>query len=169
MENYPKLDHTKTDVFREQVQYSDQMKKRLAEARKEGVTALRKIEEELGYLKNAESGVVVDLFLSYRAVKGWPEMVKLVEKMSPPLAATLMIQEQLGLALNRLGKAEEAASEALCNACAAVREKWEPEPTARNLRLIREARERRGETLSWAQEAEAELARKAAPGGTALE
>jgi hypothetical protein len=104
MENYPKLDHTKTDVFREQVQYSDQMKKRLAEARKEGVTALRKIEEELGYLKNAESGVVVDLFLSYRAVKGWPEMVKLVEKMSPPLAATLMIQEQLGLALNRLAR-----------------------------------------------------------------
>ena len=42
-------------------------------------------------------------------------------------------------------------------ALAAVREPWEPETTARNLRLIREARERRGETVDWAKAVEDEL------------
>jgi hypothetical protein len=38
-----------------------------------------------------------------------------------------------------------------------VREPFEPETTARNLRLIREARERRGEGLAWAEEVERAL------------
>ena len=42
-------------------------------------------------------------------------------------------------------------------ALAAVREPWEPETTASNLRLIREAREERGETLDWTQDIEREL------------
>ena len=74
------------------------MKQRLAEARKKGLVELKKIEEELGEIKNAEGGVVIDLFLSYRAVKAWEEMIDLVKKMSPPLAATVMVQEQLALA-----------------------------------------------------------------------
>lgn len=45
--------------------------------------------------------MVIDLFLSYRAVKAWEDMIALVENMSPPLASTVMIQEQLALALNR--------------------------------------------------------------------
>jgi hypothetical protein len=49
--------------------------------------------------------------------------------------------------------AEEAASDAL----AAVREPWEPESTANNLRLIREARAESGERLSWADAIEDEL------------
>src|SRR4029077_11691631 len=55
-----------------------------------------------------EAGVVVDLFLSFRAVKGWADMVALVEKMAPPLAATALVQEQLALSLNRTGRGEEA-------------------------------------------------------------
>jgi tetratricopeptide (TPR) repeat protein len=104
----PMIDHAKTDVFREQVQYSMDMKQRLAEARKKGLPELKKIEQELGEIKNVEGGVVIDLFLSYRAVKAWQEMIGLVKKMSPPLAATVMVQEQLALALNRAGKREEA-------------------------------------------------------------
>ena len=49
---------------------------------------------------------------------------------------------------------------ALADALAAVREPWEPETTARNLRLIREARERRGDAPSWADEIENELTRR---------
>lgn len=280
VQDYPNIDHTKTDVFREQVRDSAEMKKRLAAARKEGVEALRKIEEELWDLKKVESGVVVDLFLSYRAVKAWEEMIALVEKMSEPLAATVMVQEQLSLALNRAGRGDEAekaltdlierrgpssetygilgrvykdrwetavrvgddftargllkkaveaylkgfetdwrdaypgvnavtlmelteppdprslelipivsyavkrkmaagkpdywdyatqlelavlakdeekASEALCNALAAIRESWEPETTARNLRLIREGRENRGEKITWCKKFEQSL------------
>jgi tetratricopeptide (TPR) repeat protein len=283
VEGFPEVDHTKTDVFRDRVRYSAQMKEKLAAVRKEGLQAIQAIERELGEIQNSESGVVVDLFLSYRAVKAWPEMIKLVKKMSPPLAATVMVQEQLALALNRHGKGEEAetvlndlidrrgpssetygllgrvykdrweaalkagetflarglldkaidaylkgfeadwrdaypgvnaatlmeikeppdprreqlipvvryaaerrivagkpdywdhatvlelailtkdkerAQDALCNALASVREIWEPETTARNLRLIWEAREKRQDAEAWAREIEQELERK---------
>lgn len=282
VENYPDVDHAKTDVFRETVRYSATMKARLAEARKQGVEAIRAVEAELGDIKETESGVVMDLFLSYRAVKGWKDMIELVDKMSRPVAETVMVQEQLALALNRDGQGEkaeqvlndvltkhgpssetygllgrvykdrwEAASKAnnkflarglldkaieaylkgfeadwrdaypgvnvvtlmelkdppdprreklnpvvsyaverriasgkpdywdfatrlelavlakdeqgavaaLSDALAVVREAWEPETTARNLRLIREARERRNESLDWYTEIEEALLR----------
>lgn len=108
VEDFPEIDHTKTDVFRDRVRYSAEIKGRLAQARKEGVEAVRAIEKELGSIKDQEAGVVIDLFLSYRAVKGWNEMVALVEKMSRPLASTVLVQEQLALALNRTGRGEEA-------------------------------------------------------------
>jgi tetratricopeptide (TPR) repeat protein len=284
MEGYPDIDHTKTDVFRDQVQYSAEIKARLAQARQAGVEALRVLEQELGRIEDVEAGVVVDLFLSYRAVKAWDDMIALVQKMSPPLAATVMVQEQLALALNRAGQGEEAervlldllakrgpssetygilgrvykdrweaaakagqeflarglldkaiaaylsgfeadwrdaypgvnavtlmelkeppdprreqlipvvayavdrriaagkpdywdhatrlelavlakdaekAVAALGDALAAVRESWEPETTARNLRLIWEARAKRQEEVPWAGEVEAELERRA--------
>ena len=50
---------------------------------------------------------------------------------------------------------------ALGDALACVRESWEPDSTAGNLRLIREARERRGEALAWTKEIEDELDRAA--------
>ena len=283
IKSVPMIDHAKTDVFREQVQYSMDMKQRLADARKKGLPELKKIEQGFGEIKNVEGGVVIDLFLSYRAVKAWQEMIDLVKKMSPPLAATVMVQEQLALALNRLGKGDEAervllelinkrgpssetwgilgrvykdrwevaikngdqflakglldkaidaylkgfeadwrdaypgvnavtlmelkdppdprreqlilvvryaverkiatgkpdywdyatrlelavlakdeekAMTALSDALAAVRESWEPETTARNLRLIRENREWRGESLPWALKVEQELMKR---------
>jgi tetratricopeptide (TPR) repeat protein len=279
----PIIDHAKTDIFREQVQYSMNMKQKLSEARGKGLPELKQIEQELDDFSNVEGGVVIDLFLSYRAVKAWQEMIDLVKKMPPPLASTVMVQEQLALALNRagkgedaervlldliskrgpssetygilgrvykdrweavlkqgenilarglldkaidaylkgfeadwrdaypginvvtlmelkdppdlrkeqiipvvryaverkiasgkpdywdyatllelavLGKDEEKAVKALCDALAAVREIWEPETTARNLRLIHETRERRGQNVAWEKEIEDELMRR---------
>jgi len=284
IKNVPTIDHAKTDVFREQVRYSMDMKQRLAEARKKGLLELKNIQQELGDIKNVEGGVVIDLFLSYRAVKAWEDMIDLVKVMSPPLAASPMVQEQLALALNRAGKGEEAekvlldlisnrgpssetygilgrvykdrwekavksgekalarglldnainaylkgfeadwrdaypgvnvvtlmevkdppdprreqllpvvryaverkiaigkpdywdyatllelavlakdeerAMKSLSNALAAIREGWEPETTAHNLRLIREARERRQESVEWEKGIEKELQRNA--------
>jgi MAP3K TRAFs-binding domain len=280
----PEVDRLKTDLFRDRVRYSAEIKERLASARLQGVAPVRSIAEELEPIADAESGVVVDLFLSYRAVKAWAEMIALVEEMSPPLAATAMVQEQLALALNRvgqgeraervlteliarrgpssetygilgrvykdqwsaakasgsavlargllekaiaaylkgfeadwrdaypgvnavtlmevreppdprreklvpvvayaverrvergdpdywdyatrlelavLGKDEETATEALAAALAAVREIWEPETTANNLRLIREARAERGDRVAWADDAEQVLLQRA--------
>jgi tetratricopeptide (TPR) repeat protein len=281
VEGYPSdIAHAKTDIFREQVQYSAEKKRALALARQQGVEALRACARQLGSLADIEAGVVIDLFLSYRAVSAWEDMSALVDKMPRPLAATAMVQEQLALALNRAGHGEEAekvltdliarrgpssetygilgrvykdrweaaakrsetflarglldkaidaylrgfeadwrdaypgvntvtlmelkeppdprraqllpvvtyaverriasgkpdywdhatrlelavlakdepkAMEALGNALAAVREAWEPETTARNLRLIREARERRQEAVPWAKEVEEAL------------
>ncbi len=286
VEGFPDIQRLKTDVFRERVEYSATLRQKLAQARKQGLDAVRAVEREIWSIPDAEAGVVVDLFLSYRAVKGWGEMIALVPKMSAPLAATVLVQEQLGLALNRGHRGEEAeqvlvaliasrgpssetfgllgrvykdrweaalktgeknlarglldkaigaylkgfeadwrdaypginavtlmelkeppdprreqvipvvsyaverriasgkpdywdhatrlelavlakdqqkAESALADALAAVRESWEPETTARNLRLIRETRERRNESIPWAEEIEGELERRSKP------
>jgi tetratricopeptide (TPR) repeat protein len=108
VEGFPEVDHTKTDVFRDRVRYSAEKKERLAAARKQGVEAMRLLEKEFGAIQDLESGVVIDLFLSYRAVSAWPDMIDLVKRMSPPLAATVMVREQLALALNRAGDGDRA-------------------------------------------------------------
>ena len=100
--------HEKTDIFRREVEYSRTMKEKLARARRAGLNAVKTVEAEIGDMAGCETGVVIDLYLSYRAVKGWQEMIDLVPKMSPELAATVMVQEQLGLALNRTGQGDEA-------------------------------------------------------------
>jgi hypothetical protein len=280
VEGFPDLQRLKTDVFRDRVRYSEEIKAKLATARKQGLDAVRAVAAEIGNLTDVEAGIVIDLFLSYRAVKAWPDMIDLVPRMTAPLAATVLVREQLGLALNRAGRGDEAervlleliaqrgassetygilgrvykdrweaaakagdnalargllnksmdaylkgfeadwrdaypgvnavtlmelrdppderrlklipvvsyaverriaagkpdfwdhatrlelavlagnqvtAEEALADALAAVREVWEPETTARNLRLIREARERRRQAVPWAADLEMAL------------
>lgn len=56
-----------------------------------------------------------------------------------------------------LAKNQDAAIIALENALVTIRESWEAETTARNLRLIREARENRGESIEWAKKIEKDL------------
>ena len=108
MENYPEVDHTKTDVFRERVEYSKRIKDELTQARKAGVDAIKQIESGIDSIANCETGVVIDLMLSYRAVKAWQEMIALVDKMSPVLTATVLVQEQYAFALNRANRGDEA-------------------------------------------------------------
>lgn len=288
VEGFPDIQRLKTDVFRDRVNYSEQIKQTLANARKQGLEAVSAVERDLtqnAKVADIESGIVIDLFLSYRAVRGWQEMINLVTKMSSPLAATVMVQEQLGLALNRAGRSdkaeivlldiitkrgpssetygilgrvykdrwdnackngdkflakgllkkaidaylhgfeadwrdaypginavtlmelaeppdprrlkvlpvvayaverriasgkpdywdcatrlelavltkdEESAADALSSALAAVREPWEPETTARNLRLLIDAQRKRGELLAWVEAIEKALAVRAA-------
>jgi tetratricopeptide (TPR) repeat protein len=108
VEGFPDIQRLKTDVFRERVTYSNRVKERLAAARRQGAEEICAIEKELGDIAAQESGVVIDLFLSYRAVRAWEAMIDLVARMPPPLAATVMVQEQLALALNRAGRADDA-------------------------------------------------------------
>jgi hypothetical protein len=102
------IDHTKTDVFRKQVEYSALRKQQLAEARKQGLDAVRAVEKDLGTIADTEAGVVIDLFLSYRAVEGWADMIALAKNMPQPLQQTVMVQEQQALALNRAGNGVRA-------------------------------------------------------------
>src|SRR4051794_3630354 len=90
VENFPEVDHTKTDVFRDRVEYSARVKARLGNARAEGLAAVRAIEAELGDVAKEEAAVVIDLFLSYRAVKAWQDMIDLGSRMSPALVQTCM-------------------------------------------------------------------------------
>ena len=281
VEGFPDIQRLKTDVFRERVRYAEGIKRRLAAARDgKDIAVLQAIEAELGAVAEADAAVVVDLLLSYRAASAWAPMIGLVARMAQPLARTVMVQEQLGFALNRaghrteaervlrevieqhgassetcgllgrvykdrweaalaagegvlargllekaiatyllgfeadwrdaypgvnavtlmelrdppdprqaelqpvvtyavrrrvasgkpdywdhatllelavLGRDQAAAEHALADALAAVRESWEPETTARNLRLIRNARGHRGEVLAWAGDMERTL------------
>jgi tetratricopeptide (TPR) repeat protein len=100
------VQHTKTDVFRDRVHYSETIKRQLAEARKQGADSVRAVEAHLE--APVEAGVLIDLMLSYRAVKAWQDVVRLVDKMPKPLAASVMVREQLAFALNRAGRGEEA-------------------------------------------------------------
>ena len=108
VENYPDIDHTKTDVFRDRVHYSNQIKEKLTDARKRDKDTIKNIQNELGNIGDIEAGIIIDLFLSYRSIKAWQEMIDLVKDMSLPLSSTVMVQEQLALALNRNGKGEKA-------------------------------------------------------------
>jgi MAP3K TRAFs-binding domain len=103
----PDIARLKTDAFRDVVEYSRQFKDKLAAARKAGPDAVHAAERELN-VADADPAIVVDLFLSYRAVKDWESMVALTRRMSPILARTVLVREQLGFALNRLGRRDEA-------------------------------------------------------------
>lgn len=100
----PDIARLKTDVFRERVQYADEIKDRLNKARQIGENAVEAVETELGNIVNADPAVVIDLFLSYRALKSWGKMISLEKRMSLPLRNTVLVREQLGLALNRIGR-----------------------------------------------------------------
>jgi len=105
----PRLDlqRLKTDAFRDMVEYSKSIKVRLRKAREEGRSAVENIESEMDIV-DADPAIVIDLLLSYRAVKDWQRMVDLVDKMAPPLKQAILVQEQLGFALNRLGRHKDA-------------------------------------------------------------
>nr|WP_228277081.1 TRAFs-binding domain-containing protein [Aliarcobacter cryaerophilus]QEI46235.1 DUF4071 domain-containing protein [Aliarcobacter cryaerophilus] len=102
------IEHIKTDIFRKQVEYNKEIKLKLEILRKEkNLEGLISLENEIN-LKTVEFGVLVDLFLSYRAVEAFKNMISLVKKMPKPLQHSIMIQEQLGFALNRINKRDDA-------------------------------------------------------------
>ena len=104
------VEHAKTDIFRQAVDYSKRYKERLRAAVREGADAVRKVANEpaLANLLEVESGVVVDLFLSLRDVKAHAAMIELYHRMPLPLQRAKMMREQLGFALNREGRFDEA-------------------------------------------------------------
>ena len=107
---FPDIARLKTDVFRERVDYAETLKTALAPARaSHQLAAIDQVAAQLGDVALADAGVVVDVLLSYRALSAWAQMVDWVGKMSPPpLRASTLVREQLGLALNRAGRSEEA-------------------------------------------------------------
>jgi tetratricopeptide (TPR) repeat protein len=104
----PDISRLKTDVFRDQARYAVEARNKLAAARHAGKDALQTVAAELGDITRLEAGVVIDLYLSYRATSHWQAMVDLVKAMPAPLARSKLVQEQLGFALNRLGQRDEA-------------------------------------------------------------
>jgi hypothetical protein len=102
------ISHDKTDIFREKVEYSIQAKKELARLREtKNLEGIKAFEKDLSF-DETEAGVIIDIYLSYRALDAWDEMIALEAKMPVYLRKSLLVREQLGFALNRMGKSLEA-------------------------------------------------------------
>jgi tetratricopeptide (TPR) repeat protein len=105
----PDIARLKTDVFRQRARYSAEIQEALSGARRRGsLESLVAIETGLGPLDAVEVGVLVDLFLSYRAVKAWQRMIDLFRRLPVALQRTVMVREQFAFALNRQGESETA-------------------------------------------------------------
>jgi len=102
------LSHEKTDVFRKQAEYDNDIKGQLFEARNESKEKVCSIWDELKPISEKSAGIVVDLFLSLRAISAFKEMVNLYEEMDEPLKQTKLVREQFGFALNRIGEKKKA-------------------------------------------------------------
>jgi hypothetical protein len=102
----------KTDTFRKQIQYNEDLKRRLGEIREKAKhkqtsaqahQLLADIREDIGALDTVESGTAIDIMLTYRALSDWKGMIGVQKEMPKALADQVLVQEQLGFALNRLG------------------------------------------------------------------
>lgn len=116
VEDFPEVQHHKTDVFRDRVQYEKEIKSKLALARDlaqndkdAALIALDKVcNTECTCFPDTDFGVLVDLLLSYRAVDGWHRMIEVAEAMPRELHDTVLVREQYAMALNRDGRSDEA-------------------------------------------------------------
>lgn len=106
VKGFPDIQHLKTNAFQDRVEIASRLAEELRMAKTE--PELKAFEARLGALRDVESAVLVKLFLAYRDAKAWQAMVDLEKGMPRPLAGMVMIQEQLGFALNRLGRSDDA-------------------------------------------------------------
>ncbi len=103
----PDIARLKTDRFRDLVEYSQAFRKKLEQARNAGAAAVDDVATEIDPT-TAEPAVTIDLLLSYRSVENWPAMIDLIEQMPPLIGRSVLVREQLGFALNRTGRKDEA-------------------------------------------------------------
>ncbi|MDP9078856.1 MAG: DUF4071 domain-containing protein [Bacteroidota bacterium] len=103
--------HEKTDIFRDRVSYDQERKEQLATARdlpkSEKLLRIQDIEASME-LDNEETGVLIDLMLSYRSAGAWTDTVGYIERLPAHVRHTVMVQEQYGFALNRAGDPQKA-------------------------------------------------------------
>jgi hypothetical protein len=105
----PPIDRERTDVFRERVAESEEIKARLAAGRIENKSeSIEAVEKSLGDISRLEASIVIDLLLSYRAVEAFESMIKVVETMDRSLSQVVLVREQLAFAQNRLGQSRKA-------------------------------------------------------------
>ena len=106
--------HEKTDIFRDKVEYDKKMKASLAKARSteggkaERIKAIDEIVNNQINREDEETGVLIDIMLSYRSQSAFDKMTTFIESLPAHVQNTVMVQEQLGFALNRMKQREEA-------------------------------------------------------------
>jgi len=101
------LPHDVTESFRDRVDkisiiQEDLRKIRSYQDKKQAKKELLEIEKSLGNITNSPIEIVVDLFLSYRDVKAYEEMILLYESIPKKIKmSTSTLREQYAFALNR--------------------------------------------------------------------
>ena len=106
--------HEKTDIFRDVVEYDKKIKALLAKARNEKVDKAERIKAIDTILntsinvENEETGVLIDIMLSYRSQSAFDKMITFIKSLPAHVQNTVMVQEQLGFALNRIKQRDEA-------------------------------------------------------------
>jgi hypothetical protein len=104
----PQFDRARAAVFQQQVEHAQGLRQRLRAVRREGLEKIRELESELRDLRDVEPGLKIELFLAYRAIEAYEDMLRLYDRMAPAIRKLRMVQEQRALALNRLHKSDEA-------------------------------------------------------------
>jgi len=106
----PSIERLRTDAFRDRVLASAEVRRRLdaAVAADKPAAALANVRQDLGVIEDVEIGIAIDLLLAYRDVSDWAAMDKLVADLPPVAQRTALVREQHALALNRLGRGDEA-------------------------------------------------------------
>ena len=112
--NFPgiEMSHELTDVFRDRVDYSNTLKNELVAARAQSPQenaklAIDKIAERQGDRATVERGVLIDIYLSYRAIEAFDRMIELYETMPVPVKASALARQQLGFAFNRRNEPDD--------------------------------------------------------------
>lgn len=106
----PSIERLRTDAFRDRVQASRKMQQRLdrAVASDNPMVGLSEIRAELGAIADVELSVAVGLLLAYRDASEWAAMDELVRDLPAVGQRTALVREQHALALNRMGRGDEA-------------------------------------------------------------
>lgn len=104
----PELAPLATSSPRTYLPHADELKKRIMAARRLGIEELENVERELGDISEVAAEVVLTMFDAYRATGAYQKVIDLVGRMHRSVAATTRVQEQLALALNRVGRWVEA-------------------------------------------------------------
>lgn len=106
--------HQKTDIFRDQVTYNKKLKEQLESIRTEKIPKeerlqkLDKLLQEKIETEDEEAGVLIDVMLSYRSLGAFDKMIAFIESLPTHIKNTVMVQEQLGFALNRQKERDKA-------------------------------------------------------------
>ena len=104
------ISRLKTDVFRDRAQANEEFKRSLAIIREKNKKEATRLDAQadlaayrntLGELDAVDAVTVVDLLLTYRALKDWNGMIALFDEMPEMLKRQILVREQLGFAYNR--------------------------------------------------------------------
>jgi tetratricopeptide (TPR) repeat protein len=128
--------HEKTDIFRQKVIYNEKIKQDLAYARsttdpnpvntkKMRIEAIHKVVEANKPLQNVETGVIIDMLISYRNIEAFEEMMAFIRQMPRYVFETTMVQEQYAFVLNRNGSKKKPVDEVMIKEAEDVLKKLE--------------------------------------------